>query len=287
MGLLNSFLMSEKTMRKRLTPLMLLAGLSLSLGAQAAPININGNLADWGVKRNGNVNDWTPNPALNLVEGIQYKVEDQTGGLGVYLGPGYGGQAYDAEAMYALVEGGMLFIALATGHAPNTPNNPGANIYGAGDFAIDFGKDGSYEVGINVKPGWDAFGVAGGVYKVSAWAYGLWNDNRIPGYRKLEHPTSIVHGAYLGMANLAISGPETGFGAFKNDRHYFYEVGLGLDLLRNAGWKGESFNIHWTQNCANDYILVDPPGQVHEPATLALLPFGLLGLMAMRRRGSS
>jgi len=258
-------------MRKLIISSLLLV--TFNGNVNAAPFTIDGDLNDWGVSHNGNAADWTPDA------GILYTVEDQYKNR---LEPGYGGQRYDAEAIYAHKGTENLSIALATGHDPETRNN--RHNYGAGDFAIDFGRDGSYEVGINIKPSWDVFGVIAGVYKVTEWAYGLWADDTTPGYVNAEHPTSIVTGDLLGLANLAISGPQTGFGAWnENHQHYFYEMSLNLDLLTAAGWQGESFNIHWTQNCGNDSIIVDPPSTVPVPSTLILLLLGFVGLSEYKK----
>lgn len=256
-----------------------------SINTNAALFNIDGDLSDWGVNRNGNASDWTPTANI----GIQYTVEDQYKNK---LEPGYGGQRYDAEAIYAHKDNASntLSIALATGHNPNTPNNPSNNSFGAGDFAIDFGRDGTFEVGINIKPSWDGFGVLAGVYKVTEWAYGLWGkpNHEIPGYVNAEHPTSIVKGNLLGLANLAISGPEKGYGQWNsNHNHYFYEMDLNLDLLNAAVWQGESFDIHWTQNCGNDSIMVDPPSTIPTPGTLMLLIFGFIGFRLSNKNNSS
>ena len=113
----------------------------LSAGSAQAFV-IDGNLSDWGVQRNGNATDWTPNSSA-----AAYKVEDQHAS---YLNPGYGGQAYDAEAMYVAWDASNLYIAIATGHNPLTPNTPSNDTYGPGDIAIDFAANGSFDYGIEL-----------------------------------------------------------------------------------------------------------------------------------------
>lgn len=240
----------------------------------SANISVDGDLSDWGVTRSGNASDWTPDA------GIFFTVEDQRSWK---LEEGYGGQGYDAEAIYAYKDESRLYIALVTGHNPETAEN-GNTSFGAGDFAFDFGINGTYEAGINIKPSWDTFGVVAGVYDNIDWAYGLWDDNLETNYLNSEHPTSILGGNLLGTAELAISTAQTGFGQWANDKHYFYEMSVGIDVLRAAGWQGEKFNIHWTQNCGNDSILVDPPANVPEPSSLALLMAGLMGIRIVKQK---
>jgi len=260
---------------KILFPILLLGSIN---AANADTITVDGDLSDWGISPGSGNSVWTPNAGTN------YIVEDQHAN---YLSPGYGGQAYDAEALYSRIENGTLYIGMATGH------NPENTSYGAGDFAIDFGQDGSYELGINVKPSWDTFGVAGGVYNNVTWGEGLWNDNSSTGYVKSEHPTSILSGDSLGTANLAISSSAvTGYGDWQNDEHYFYEVGVALNLLTAAGWNGSAFNIHWTMNCANDSILLatvstlpdSGSANVPEPSTILLILLALISTLSFSKR---
>lgn len=252
--------------------------------AQAASITVDGNLADWGLHRNGNIDDWKPNPVL--VSSKQQAIDDQTGDLNTYLTPGYGGQAYDAEALYTTMDNSYLYFALVTGLSPNTPNDPRHNSYGPGDFAIDFGRDGSFEFGVQTT-GPDK----GKVYKNVVWDYGLWDKNN--GQVRYTHqapdplhPTSIKSGAQVGIGDLIYTNIAfNNMGQYINDYHYVIEAAIPLAVF--SGFTG-LFDIHWTMNCANDSISVDPVlGNVPEPTTLALLMLGLGGLALSKRHNAS
>jgi hypothetical protein len=277
----------EKTMRNILKYLPLIA-VSLS-GNLAQAITIDGKPGDWGLHQNGNAADWKPDPVL-VPSKEQYLVEDQTGGASSRLNPGWGGQAYDAEALYVSLDDYYIYLALVTGLSPKTPDKPSANSYGPGDFAIDFGQDGSYEFGIETTG--NNGNIAGAVYKVSTWGYGLWDaqGNYNPAHPDLTHPTSILAGKLVDFGKLSYPDtPIAKMGAHKNDAHYVIEAAIPLSAFQGYGGK---FDVHWTMNCANDSIQADPKiemqiSSVPEPGTLALLPLGLAGLVFLRRRQSA
>lgn len=248
-----------------------LAGLSLLVfSLSASAYTIDADLADWGISRSGSANDWTPHARIKA-----WIAEDQTGGLGTRLTPGYGGQAYDVEALYADYDSRYLYLAMVTGHSPLTPNGGGS--YAPGDFAIDFGRNGSYEFGIETT-GSDG-NTRGGVYAVRTWGAGLWGTAN-------EGPTSILAGTLLGLGDVAYTtSGVVNMGAYAGDKHFFYEARIPVSLF-GAYWGDGSFAVDWTMNCANDSLKVAsvPGATIPEPGTLALLPLGLLGIGWLRRR---
>lgn len=263
-----------------------LALATLLSASSAQAFVIEGNLSDWGVQRNGSAAGWTPNSSA-----LAYKIEDQHD---AYLNPGYGGQAYDAEAMYVAWDASNLYIGIATGHSPLTVNNPTGNSYGAGDIAIDFGINGSFDYGVELLDS----ATKGNVYSNVNWALGVWRSNgawtgyydpNLAASRALAdpaHPTSILSGTVVGTGNVAYTTVgQNNYGAWTTDLHYFYEVAVPLSAFGTDWSDGANFRVHWSENCANDSIWVDATAthRVPEPGTLSLLPLGMLGLMALRR----
>lgn len=233
----------------------------------ASAYTVDGNFADWGLQRTGQISDWTPSASVK-----QFVIEDQTGGSGTFLSPGYGGQRYDAEAVYLDWDANWLYVLIVTGLPPDNPQNPAGNSYGAGDIAIDFGRNNTWDYGMAVK---NYAGLTPGtVYAATAWNYGLWSG---PGQlANSSHPaTNVValkSGTAVGTGQLAYSAVGiNGVGQYTSDVHYVIEAALPLSSFgTNWGASGPliPFDLQWTMYCANDVITVDPlpSGRVPEPA---------------------
>lgn len=249
----------------------------MAILSQAATITADGNFADWGIKADGTAAGWTP------TAGIRHVVEDQSGGAGAYLSPGYGGQAYDAEALYLTwnkkPDGSTsLFLGLVTGHDPAT------RAYKRGDFAIDFGSDGSWDFGVLTKHRTSSLRKGDVVSTTNAdWAKGLWSSPGVlaNAWNPSPYVTHVKSGIDTGNATVAWKQIVGAMGTLGGS-HWFYEAEIPVSAFRN-NWSGDnpaqSFDVQWTMDCANDIITLTVP----EPGSAALVLLGA-GLMASLRR---
>lgn len=247
-----------------------LAVAALCLSAPVHAYVIDGKPWDWGIHQTGNASDWTPGASVNA-----WAQEDQTGGANTFLNPGYGGQKYDAEAIYVDWDSSNVYVGLFTGLPPGTKNSGGD--YAPGDFAFDFGNDGTYEFGLVTTTNLGQ--TVGGLYKQVNWGKGLWNG---------VTPTAVLGGTLAGLGTVKYpSKGYTNIGAFATDTHYFIEAAIPIEAFGaywGVGGPNQKFYLQWTMQCANDVIGVDPPVQVPEPSSALLLALGMGSLTWMRRR---
>ncbi len=149
--------------KKALTSFGLPIALLLSNSASAITIN---NFSNWGIS--------TSNLSTS-VAGVFSVVEDQHSD---FLNPGYGGQQYDAEGIYATWDTDYLYVAVITGRKQN---DTAGGSWAPGDIAFDLGSNHSFEYGLVTSssnggtPASNGIGSPGDFYNVSTWNYGLWN----------------------------------------------------------------------------------------------------------------
>ncbi|MCB1768507.1 MAG: hypothetical protein KDJ31_02220 [Candidatus Competibacteraceae bacterium] len=285
-------------------------GLGLSAESMAGDINItDGNLQDWGLFTNSSGRQpWTPGGNSNDKNGtgqyshqgltIYYTFEDYTGGNGGFVDPGYGGQAYDAEAIYVTWDADNLYIALVTGHNPNTKETNGN--YAAGDFALNFWKDaddGIYDFGIRTPHNFNSSSNPANIGQFTTDVYKTTNDDWLKdpfwgtGVVTSLDTQKLTSQDKVGSATMRVTklpgSLDIGPGPAGHS-HWLYEVSVDKSIFGDAFKNNTDLDISWTMNCSNDVITVqDDIPTIDEPPAWALLGLTLPAVYWRRRRSAT
>jgi hypothetical protein len=223
---------------------------------------------------------------LPTAPGVRYQIEDQsTGGK---VGPGYGGQPYDLEALYLQVVGNTLYITGVSGNVDNPatmfPTASGScasgncRNFGIGDFFIGQGENTAFKPyaaiettglrfsmdGGGFTTGWNRELAQGRVVQVAGtvgngstapnpigWEAGInnWGANFKPGAPTQIAATGYTPTAYTATFNWEVSGA-----------HSFYQAVVDLTSFSSAipGGLTNPFTVHWGEICGNDFLQWDP-----------------------------
>jgi len=234
------------------------------------------------------------------------------------VGPGYGGQNFDIERMYAAYDHDYLYIAIVSGVDQAGQWDPHRErVSDAGDVFVDLDLDGVWDFAIET-----ADGEAGAVYRDASpgsgtddWWIGGYdfnttnpveiNENRANAQLLGTLQTGLSDGLYEAGDEFiyteaageldGIYGPEDyGVGneaAYRAD-HNVIEITLPWSIILSE-WSldfdaGVSFRLFHSMGCGNDYAcLAGPDTMIPEPGACASLMFGfatLLALLGKRRK---
>ncbi len=253
-------------------------------------------LDDWGIEPGVS---WIPSSSPS---GVSVVTEDYTKEDNGFVGPGYGGQPFDAEAAYMAFADSKLYVAIVTGLPQEGSPDPwrydnsfynyydwnkgfDKYWYAPGDIGLDLGADGSYEYAVSLRNEGDNNS------GVSAPGAGLLLSGNLEweGTKAWSHYDAgeTYEGAdvwavteYKDAVSLDGNFSYSEFGK----GHYAIEAIIDLALLDMG--EADLLAMHWVMECGNDFINVETeiPANVPEPSTVMLLGLGVAALGIYKRK---
>lgn len=249
--------------------------LALSMAFSAAALTIDGNLSDWGVTPG---NDWSSDLGASFVEdyvgyGAAWNVYSGDGNG--YVGPAWGGQDFDMEAMYLYVDNASrtVYFALSTGVEQLGSRTWNGETIHTGDVFFDFGQDGWDTA---VKTTQTALNTVGTASVLQGFT------QLQPNYALASTPWAAAGGTTVGNATFIYTDDAT-----KYD-HNIVELCFQMTALQWSQYLANGLGVHWTMECGNDVgeVFLDAP-IVPEPTSIVLVGLGLAGFMVRRLRFSA
>jgi len=258
------------------------AGLVLAFACGAfADFVADGNLSEWGLTPGSN---WH-----NSIGAFEW-TEPQVGNNG-YVGPGYGGQTFNVEAMYAHADSNYLYYAIVTGF-PEAGTTYNGDKYYPGDILFDLDPryvpsgsttpTGKIEFAIETTS-YDSTHPHGGKTSQNQGAGSFYWDVTLAlateKWDDVYYPAEIKRNGSNNQADATLMG-QTDF-AYSNDyygsSHYVIEGIVPLSFFGDPDCSSNT--IWWTMTCGNDIGMLQdelPFGEVPEPGSLLLVGTGCL-----------
>lgn len=250
----------------------LLAAASLAGLLRAQTYVIDSNISDWGIN------------ATTLISSTarsQY-IEDFVG-AGGFVGPQYGGQTYDAEAIYLDWNSSRVFVGVLTGMPPTHTNYSPADIlfdfnYSPIDANLASTSTPDFALVVNNYSGL----TVGNFYQGTTWANAQVSTSYVVAVKTGTVMSTLGSGANNVAFSYSTTGM-TGLGSTPADTHYFIEASIPVSAFGsfwNATGPTQPVEVRWSMYCGNDFISTVV---VPEPSTVAGIGLMLGGLFFARR----